>query len=269
MSDLALTGIHLTKEYYKDFLPTDLQWNVTSVSDDFTLYDLFRLVYHADLMIPGIFTTMGMVEFKTFWDRIQLDRDPDDENNVEYLELYWHPDYDVRTTPKTGRSTDQEKINIMGSDDTFGSDTENHWDNPKIGKLPNLMSFGGVGPGCPSKDLDFHECGDDCPKDTGYAVEFTPVNNLAHLPIRVSPKALFFPPYVESDRDFHRTGFELTIKPTLWCFITSIFWELTFAGSTPNAIDDHAQEIQNSVKEVRKIMEQNNQSTEDKDEIDE
>ena len=60
MSDPAIDGIHLTKKYYKDFSPTDLQWTVSKVDDDFTLYDLFRLVYHANLMTPGIFSTFGM-----------------------------------------------------------------------------------------------------------------------------------------------------------------------------------------------------------------
>lgn len=50
MCNAAENDIHLTKEYYKDFLPTDLQWTVTEVDYDFTLYDLFRLVYQAEIM---------------------------------------------------------------------------------------------------------------------------------------------------------------------------------------------------------------------------
>lgn len=259
MSDLATNGIHLTKEYYKEFSPTDLQWNVTSVSDDFTLYDLFRLVYQIEIMIPGIATTFGMSEYEAFWDQINLDRDPDDVDDVTYLELYWNPDYDTRVTRKTGKPTDQ------GSISSLGDNTKNYWDDPKVCVLPNLMSFQGVGPGCPSKELDFHECGDDCPKDTAYGIWPSPVNNLAHLPIRVLPKVQFFPPHVESDRDFHPTGFELTIEPTLWCFITSIFWELTFGGPTPNAIKDHAREICDGIQEAKDIVEQRDISAEDED----
>ena len=32
-------GIHLTKDYYKEFSPTDLQWNVEEVAAHFTPYD--------------------------------------------------------------------------------------------------------------------------------------------------------------------------------------------------------------------------------------
>ena len=254
MSDISRDGIHLTKDYYKDFLPTDLQWTVTQVDRDFTLYDLFRLVNQADTMIPGIFVTMGMLEFKAFWDQIQHDRDPDDIDDVEYLELYWHLNYDTRTTKKTGKPTDQEPI--LDLSDLLDQDT-NHWDDPKIADLPNLMSFHGVGPGCPMASQDFHECGDDCPKDTGYGIEFTPVNNLAHLPIRVSPKVECYPPFVESDRDFHRTGFQLTIEPTLWCFITSIFWELTFVSHNPEEIADERQELFDRIDEAKEHFDRN------------
>ncbi len=250
MSDRATGGIHLTKDYYKDLLPTDLQWNVTKIDDDFTLYDLFRLVYHANLMIPDISTTMGMTEFKAFWNQIQLDRDPEDIDDVEYLELYWHIGYDTRTTKKTGKPTDQPTSNCS----VLGNNNENYWDDPKIADLSNLMGFHGIGPGCPSKDIDLHECGEDCPKSTAYAIEFTPVNDLAYLPIRVSPKIKFFPPYVESDRDFKRTGFELTINPTLWCFITSIFWELTFGGSNPNEVSEQRDVLRDMMKEAKEHM---------------
>lgn len=259
MSNNVSDGIHLTKDYYKDFLPTDLQWEVTKVDDDFTLYDLFRLVYHAHLILPDIFTTMGMPGFMEFWEQIQLDRDHDDIDDVTYLELYWHVEYDTRTTEKTGKPTDQpaSRCGILKDNN------QNYWDDPQIASISNLMGFHGVGAGCPCKDLDFHECGDDCPTETGYAIEFTPVNNLSHLPIRVSPKVEFYPPYVESDRDLHRTGFELTIEPTLWCLITSIFWELTFVGSNPDTIKDQGEDILGRVKEIKEHLDKERKENED------
>lgn len=257
MSDLAMDGIHLTKEYYKDFLPTDLQWDVTKVDDDFTLYDLFRLVYHADRMIPGIFTTMGMLQFKEFWKQIQLDRDVDDDDDIEYLELFWSASYEIRTTKKTGKHTDQPSCNILMDQN------ENCWEDPQKASIPNLMGFHGVGSGCSMANEDFHECGDDCSETTGYAIEFTPLNNLAHLPVRVSPNVEFYPPYVECDREFHKTEFELCITPTLWCFITSIFWELTFAGSNPNEVTDHRDTIIDSVKEAKEHIQKMDEEDED------
>ncbi|KKN91108.1 hypothetical protein LCGC14_0219730 [marine sediment metagenome] len=242
--------ICLTKEYARDgFVPTDLQWQIDKIAEDFTLYDLFRLVYQADIIVPGICATLGMPEFTAFWDQINLERDPDDEKDLEYLELYWRCDYDTRVVKKGGKPTDQKNHGDILDND------KNYWDDPKIGEMSNLMGFHGIGPLCPLAHTCSHECGDDCKKeDSGYAIEFTSVNNLQHLPIRVSPKVSFHPPFVESDRDFHRTGFELTIQPTLWCFITSIFWELTFVGYTPDEVADKSQEFHDRVDEAKDHM---------------
>ncbi len=253
MSDPAENGIKITKDYYKDFLPTDLQWDVTSVSDDFTLLDLFKLVYFANKIIPNIAATFGMSNFDAFWNQINLKRDADDKDDIAYLELYWGLDYETRITQKTGKPTDQS------SDGILKGDKNNYWDNPQIGTMPNLMSFGGTGPGCSMKNESFHECDDDCPKTTAYGVEFTPLNNLSHLPIRIATKVEFFPPFVEKDRDFHRTGFELTINPTLWSFITSIFFELTFGGQEPNEISEKWKDIKDRVDEVKKQLDKENE----------
>ena len=46
VNDLIDHNIHLTKKYAKGgFVPADLQWPVAEVAEDFTLYDLFRLIY--------------------------------------------------------------------------------------------------------------------------------------------------------------------------------------------------------------------------------
>lgn len=245
MNDPAIEGITITKEYcINGFVPNDLQWNVVDIDGDVTLYDIFRLVYQAEIMVPGIAVVFGMSKFYCFWNQINMDRDPDDNNDVAYLELYWSYYYDVHTTQKTGKKTDQRGINK----DHIGYN-DNYWDDPKLGEMRNLMAFHGMGPGCPSKQ--FHECNSDCPRETPYGIEFTSVNNLAHLPVQFSPKVEFYPPFVESDREFKRTGFQLKVDPTLWCFITSIFWELTFLGYTPNAVANHAQEISDRVDGVR------------------
>ncbi len=243
MCDPSSEGIHLTKGYFrKNFQLSDFQWNVTKIEEDFTLYDLFRLVNFAERLSPGISASLGMSQFKLFWDQINTAREPDDKDDVTYLELYWSADYDMRETEKTGKSTDQ----------SHGKFPENIWDEPKMCEMPNLMSCHGVGPGCISQD--YHECDDECPKTMGYGIEFTPVNNLAHLPIRVSPSVEFFPPYVESDRDFHETGFQLKIEPTLWCFITSIFWELTFMGPTPVDISNKSEDLSKRVQDIREHL---------------
>lgn len=260
MSDPSSDGIHLTKNYHESFSPTDLQWEVSKIDNDFTLYDLFVLIRRIDNLIPGITACFGMPEFEAFWDQINLPRDLDDRNDLEYLELYWTADYNIRTT-KRKSPKQQSKI----CKDLDLPDDEDYWDDPKNGELSNLMGFHGIGPYChlehcnSDKPLDeSHVCDNDdrCLKKSGYAIEFSPVNNLSHLPIHISTEVYFHQPHVESDRDFHRTGFKLTIDPTLWCFITSVLWELTFVGYTPNKVAIKLQEVLDRVDEAKAHMQQ-------------
>lgn len=239
MNDTTKHEVHLTKEYASNgFKLEDFQKPVTEIADNFTLYDLFVLIEFSDGIIPDIAETLGMEEFDSFWKQIRLPRDPDDDDDIDFLELCWHPDYDILETPKTGKQTDQKSI--------LADDEMNYWDNPSSCEISNLMSFHGVGSGCPVKNLDDHKCDKNCPNETSYGIWPCTLNNLAHLPIRVVPTVEFYPPYVESNSELERTDFTLTINPTLWCFITSILWELTFGGNSPNKIKDTIAQIKKS-----------------------
>jgi len=81
---------------------------------------------------------------------------------------------------------------------------------------------------------------------------------LAHLPIVVKPIVAFYPPYVESDKEFKRTAFSLEMYPTLWCLITSIFWELTFVGNRPSDIAEAWGHVKNTVDQAKKQLEGEN-----------
>ncbi len=92
--DPSTHGVHLTKQYHRgDFRPSDFQWSVTKIADDFTLYDVFKLISLAEIITPGIAKIFGMEEFATFWTQINKDRDPNYEVKPEYLELYWFAEY--------------------------------------------------------------------------------------------------------------------------------------------------------------------------------
>lgn len=229
--DPSAFGVHLSKQYHREhFGPSDFQWSVTKIDDDFTLYDVFKLVALAERVTPGIAKTLGMSNFDLFWAQINKDRDPNYKILPTYLELYWISECVVK-------------------EDTCEED-------PTKSELPGLMSFHGVGPGCVSMRYEpEHKCHKDCLKDQGYGIEFTPVNNLAHLPIRVLPNVQFNPPFSQNKKSFRHTEFSLRIDPTLWCLITSIFWELTFVDSTPDKISDNYKQIFGMIKGIRKRLE--------------
>lgn len=223
--DPATFGIHLTKQYHiENFRPSDFQWSVTKIADDFTLYDIFKLIDLAERATPGIAKIFGLENFDAFWKQINHDRDPNYDVKPSYIELYWRAECDVK-------------------DDLNEED-------PAKSELSCLMGCHGVGPGCICND---EHC--ECPETRGYGIEFTPVNNIAHLPIRVSPNVKFYQPFVKDGNDYRRTGFQLTIYPTLWCLMTSIFWELTFIDSTPDLIEKNSQKIFGKIENIEKQIE--------------
>lgn len=200
-------------------LLTDLPETVESVSDDFTLLDLFRIINEANedfnnIQLP---IALGMNSFDDFYSEIM--KIPEKRSDLDYLELHWRVDYD------------------------FNSDSN---EDPTKAELFSLMDFGGIG----KHECAFEgSCPNGCPKEDSYAVEMTPVCELAHLSIRLDPEVKMCEPYTNNGEILSRTGFTLTMHPTLYTFITSIFWELTFFG-TPEFRDDQLDDMKETIKRI-------------------
>lgn len=226
--------LQLTKTYR--IQPRDLYELVSDISPDLTLYDIFDIVSEAKDDMPWIVDILGIPNFDLFMTQLQSDESYDSQiivDNILSLELYWMPSYDVRIVPSKCQTAKQH----------FLIDPNlNYWDNPYRCEMSTLMSLHGVGDECPLMAHEGHECGNDCPH-TSYGIEFTPLNLIRHIPIRLNDTVKFYPPFVEIDRDFLPTKFTLRILPTLHCLLSSIFWELTFAGDTPEEIKRHSDKI--------------------------
>ena len=195
---------------------SDLPETVESVSDDFTLMDLFRII--ADVSSVELTIILGMNFFSDFYREVK--QEPIKRSDLHYLELNWFTDYDLNN---------------------------NSQEDPIKAELHNLMDFGGIGK---------HECafGGSCPngcrETDSYAVEMTPICELAHLPIKMNTEVKMYEPYTRDGRAWSRTGFTLTMHPTLYTFITSIFWELTFFG-TPEDRDEQLQDIKGAIERIK------------------
>jgi len=74
-----------------------------------------------------------------------------------------------------------------------------------------------------------------------YAIDFTPVNELAHLPVRLKPQ-------MEIHKDHQRLG-EAPCCFTLLDVLGEIYWEIGFHGS-PADRDERRAEIEESMREV-------------------
>lgn len=258
-----MDDIKLTKEYKIKSL-TDLQWPVDEVADDFTLYDLFKIVNEVEETFPGLAAIFGMPTFDKFWEQINLPR-KDMNDDVKYLELYWSPDYETvkyKRTPEEQAQYDEEHKDCCNQDGptrcffcSFSDDKTTYYaDSLAEAYVPNLMGFHGRG-------IHTHDTLQRCPElanapddDCGYAIEFTPLYDLKHLPIRIDTKMKFRPPFIKRGEKFTATDFVLKSDPTLWCFITSIFWELTFGGYDPKDIQDKLEELSSRCKEAKELM---------------
>jgi len=205
MKAKAIKTIEITKEYCRDnFLPIDLPRSVVDIADDVTLRDIFMLIQSANKMMPNLSSAMGMSKFQTFVKTINMPKDEDFVDFIDFLELAWY----------------------------FVDGPEN------LASMQNLMLLFGINSHCPASLFDEeHVCTPECYKETRIAVEFTSINNIADIPIRINPRFNAEDPREEpSDNPA-----KLTMYPTLYCFLSSILTELTIAGSTPDEIQQNRQ----------------------------
>lgn len=248
-----MDAIKLTTEYEMELMHLHLP--IESIDDNFTLYDLFAMIHRLEDLFPGISAIFGMPRFDKFWEQVCLDRDRHDEGDMDYLELYWSVDYDTVVTPKTESEKIEWEKHHNYSDSIFNGDN-NYWDNIKQGELSNLMGFHGIGD---FSEEEIKQWPDHAEHKCGYAIEFTSVNNLKHLPIVIKEEVSFFQPFAEKGVEISRTGFMLTRSPSLWTFITSIFWELTFCGFTPQEVSERSSDLSESCREAKKAMDMINE----------
>lgn len=219
----------LTPNY--DLRPFDLSDPVEEVSEDFTLGDLFAMVHRARgrrswrrlwqrefHRLPEMF---GMMHFNAFHKEIAHDCEP--SVNYRYLELCWRVDYDLVRT-------DEGELQ----------------DDPASADLGSLMDFSGVMGHVCSRHCE----GRVCPEVDLCGISFTPVNEMAHLVIRMSPEVTTYEPWTKDAGAYSQTGFRMTMFPTLHAFITSVFYELTFYGG-PLERDAERDEIVRRVRDVK------------------
>jgi hypothetical protein len=76
---------------------------------------------------------------------------------------------------------------------------------------------------------------------THYGIDFTPVNQLVHLPVRLRPK-------MEIRKDNEKLG-EASATFTLLDVLGEIYWEISFYGD-PQSRDEQGAELREAAREV-------------------
>ncbi len=251
-----------------EFDPYDLWKQVDGVSDDFTLLDLVRIVYAAEADHPGFAASFGMPCLDAFYEEVIRDRDPDDDSKITHLELYWTFDYDVERIKKVrrwNRNRPKGKRRRSATRET-----------PGRGDMRNLMCFRGIGKHWDDPHIDCDRA--TCKHHNAYGVILTPLNNLAHLPIRVDTTCRIHRPWKETYRHpirraaarLGRLGapvvrwwdargdnpiMTIGIHPTLHTLISSVFLELTFSGPHPADRNAQLEDLKKSCEDAKEASE--------------
>lgn len=221
--------------------PFDLWKQVDGVSDDFTLLDLVRIVRAAEVDHPALAAAFGIQCLDAFYEEVTRNRDPDDDSKVTHLELYWAFDYDVERIPEVRRWNRNRPKGEKRKPDTR--------ETPDRGDMRNLMCFHGIGEHWdnPNMSCDRSTCKDH----NAYGISLTPLNNLAHLPIRMDIHCRIHKPWRTPSRGSESPVMTIGIRPTLHTLISSVFWELTFHGSHPDNRNAQLEDLRKSCEDAR------------------
>jgi len=201
--------MRIVPEY--DLKLLDLQRTVEKV--DLTLLDLFDIVYRAKIENDDIAEVFGMPNFMRFYDEIQQPLQEEQENSdLNFIELSW-----LREYKKEHKGGNLESITNQAS-------------------ISPQMEVYGVGEhnreDCPHKNHS------NCPKEEKYGIEFSPLNEMANLPIKVNPVIKY-------------ENMTINVHPSLYQVINSIFYELTFVGYDPVERNEKAEDLKTNVEEIK------------------
>ena len=203
---------------------------MTDVDPDheFTLRDVLEACKNSKIpieILEEIIQCRYLKEYFEEADKEDDDNEPDDEP-MECLELYW-----------------------IGDSDTYD----------RIQNMSHQWGFHGVGQkGVIPKDILEHSTEEEIQemKDNGfrqaYAIEFTPVYQMADLPIKIS-KEMQITDWDKSYGDGMCKTIEFRPSISLIEVLYSIFWEISFCGS-PEQRDDKMKSLGEALEEYKKSI---------------
>lgn len=220
------------------------------VDPDFTLGDLFKIIErHLDEYDLVFSSHLGRFPLKIYIDDINKECPLDDRENMSYLEVYWSAEY-----------FDHYKFN------------KEHPDGFSIGDLKMPPSEPVEEPAEITIYAGFHGWGEynndqineqDKPQFGGFAIEFTPLRKLKHLPLHLNKNFILydesgeFKEIVKGEREF-----------TVYDVISSILFEISFAGE-PSERDKKWEEIESDVENWKQKIEEDEKRKDENENKDE
>jgi len=221
-----------------------------------TLRDFFRLLEQDEKMIEIVFGAhLGHFPIRPYMDEVSGDCVPDGKGEMEFIECSWVAEqFDYALFYEKHKDDKDDKGSAMSVlDRDLHVPTEDDKNDISI-----YIDVHGWGPNTPGEDEVFPE-DYEIPTHTSYGIEFTPLNRLAHLPLKLNRS-------VEM-RDRNEMGDEDPLVEGQMYFNTfdvvgAILSEISFCGSPENR-DAKWQGIVDDVDEAKRQLEEDEENDDD------
>ena len=213
------------------------------IQDGFTLEEFFEIVENDKELIEIVFGShLGHHPIQPYLDDIQkdylLDDDKKDANNIDYIECYWETDqFDYKLFYEEHKNDEKQGwLEQLGGLHEPDKDEKN---DITIG-----VGVHGWGKYKPEEDeIPF-------PNTThiGYAIEFTPLYKLKHLPIKLNKKFIMKDSNKMGEDDKNVVEGEMDFS--VFEVFGEILSEISFCGLPENR-DDEWEDIKDDVDEMK------------------
>lgn len=217
--------------------------------ENLTLRDFFHLLEPDEKMIEIVFgSDLGHFPIRPYMDEVSGDCVPDGKEEMEYIECSWVAEqFDYALFYEKHKDDKDEEGTVMSQMDMdlkLHKPTKDDKNDVSI-----YIDVHGWGLYVPTDgEEEYYEEDYEPPTHTSYAIEFTPLNRLAHLPLRLNKSIEI--------RDRNELGDEDPVVEGVMYFNTfdvvgAILSEISFCG-TPEDRDEKWQGIVDDIDEAKR-----------------
>ncbi len=227
-----------------------------------TLRDFFSLLEPDAEMIETVFSShLGGHPIQPYMDEIKNDCIPDGKEDMEYIECSWVAeqfDYHLFYAKYQNNKDNEESIIAQLDTDIIDEALHEPTEDDE-NELSLYIDIHGYGKYIPHEDE--YEDGADVPENTSYTIEFTPLNKIAHLHLKLNK-------YVEIRDRNELEDTEPLVEGNMYFsvfeIVGAILSEISFCG-LPEERDARWQEISDSIDEAKEDEKYKNELDEEED----
>ena len=217
--------------------------------DNLTLKDFFMLFEGDEDMVEIVFgSQLGHFPIRPYIDEVKKECMPDAKEDMDHIECSWVAEqFDYKLFYETHKDDEGSVHSQLGYDMHEPEEDDQN-------EFSLYVNVSGYGPYVTHENDGYQE-GDTIPTHTWYGIEFTPLQRMAHLPIKLNTSIEI--------RDRNEIGNEKPLVEaikyyTVFDAVGALLSELSFCG-LPEDRDEEWKNIENNVKEAKEKLEEENE----------